>query len=130
MDLVKCTGCKVTKPATGEYFPQNRRKLNKLDSWCRRCHSVYRQEIHRGKYRKIIADEDLRELKRKVKRCLICNAKEALVVDHDHTSQTFRGLLCQQCNLGLGHFRDNSDSLVKAAEYLNKHRAKHERTDK
>ena len=31
-----------------------------------------------------------------------------------------RGLLCQQCNLGLGCFKDNPTILMNAIEYLSK----------
>lgn len=40
-------------------------------------------------------------------------------VDHCHTSGAVRGLLCCDCNLGLGKFKDNAASLAKAIEYLN-----------
>jgi hypothetical protein len=30
-----------------------------------------------------------------------------------------RGLLCRNCNQGLGHFDDNRDSLQQAISYLN-----------
>jgi hypothetical protein len=53
--------------------------------------------------------------------CEICGAtqEERLNVDHDHTTGRFRGLLCRDCNLGLGRFKDNSDLLRKAIDYLN-----------
>ena len=56
--------------------------------------------------------------------CAICNKPETaggrtrLSVDHDHTCGTIRGLLCHNCNTGLGKFMDQEELLLKAAEYL------------
>lgn len=57
-------------------------------------------------------------------RCKICNThqddlKVKLHVDHCHTSNKIRGLLCENCNRGLGMFKDSIDLLDKAKEYLN-----------
>jgi len=56
--------------------------------------------------------------------CAICGGpprgrwKNHLMVDHDHSTQEVRGLLCTWCNLGLGKFQDNPELLEKAAQYL------------
>jgi hypothetical protein len=41
-----------------------------------------------------------------------------LVVDHNHKTGTVRGLLCNSCNVVLGHSGDNAEVLRRAAEYL------------
>jgi len=50
---------------------------------------------------------------------MICGSQEKLVVDHNHNTNKVRGLLCNHCNRGLGHFRDNTETLLKAIDYLN-----------
>jgi hypothetical protein len=42
-------------------------------------------------------------------------------VDHCHISGKVRGVLCQNCNLGLGHFHDTPEKLERAAAYLRLH---------
>ena len=56
--------------------------------------------------------------------CLVCGTDSPMghhkrfVVDHNHTTGEIRGLLCSNCNLGLGCFSDNPNFLLKAAQYL------------
>jgi hypothetical protein len=42
-----------------------------------------------------------------------------LCVDHCHTTKKFRGWLCNNCNIGLGNFKDNQMTLSNAIRYLN-----------
>jgi hypothetical protein len=113
-----CTRCREAKPLTGEYFPPHNRTKSGLDSWCRACRSTYRSEISRGKFRDVISDEELKELKATTTECVICGSTDPLVVDHDHKTGKIRGMLCGHCNRGLGHFRDDPTLLEFAAQYL------------
>ena len=45
-----------------------------------------------------------------------------LVIDHCHSTGEVRGLLCPTCNSGLGHFKDNPEMLISAAQYILKQR--------
>jgi hypothetical protein len=118
MELLTCTRCKSDKPADLINFPPHNKKRNGLDSWCRSCRASYRNEICRGKFRSSISDDQLREIKSDIKECVICGSPNNLVIDHDHATGSVRGVLCNHCNRGLGHFRDDPELLEFAAEYL------------
>ena len=52
-------------------------------------------------------------------RCAICSIDEKvltkkLCLDHCHTTGKIRGLLCDACNKGIGHFKDNPIILQQA----------------
>jgi hypothetical protein len=56
--------------------------------------------------------------------CRICGSGGRMFIDHDHLhchrgcAICIRGMLCSNCNGGLGFFQDRPDLLRKAAEYL------------
>lgn len=59
--------------------------------------------------------------------CAICGRHESmfskvLAVDHDHTTGAIRELLCTGCNQALGLFGENTESMTRAIQYLEKHR--------
>jgi len=66
--------------------------------------------------------------------CAVCGQPETakgrggkippLAVDHSHTANRVRGLLCGNCNRAIGIMKDNPGLLKLAAAYLEKHRPK------
>ena len=64
--------------------------------------------------------------------CAICGSKEhggrsavtSFMIDHCHETNTVRGLLCHSCNIMLGHAKDDSARLRRAADYLDYHNSK------
>lgn len=61
--------------------------------------------------------------------CNICGTKQNKSgrwkdrwhLDHCHATNRLRGMLCGNCNRGLGQFQDNQEIMMKAIEYLKKH---------
>ena len=53
-------------------------------------------------------------------KCNICSKPEdTLCVDHCHKTGKIRGLLCFDCNTGLGKLGDDVQSIQRAIDYLN-----------
>lgn len=55
--------------------------------------------------------------------CAICSGNRSarkcqLAVDHCHDTNVIRGLLCTNCNAGLGYFADSPKLLMAAIQYL------------
>lgn len=67
--------------------------------------------------------------------CAICKqeSKSSLHIDHDHNccpgkkvcGKCVRGLLCSNCNNGLGRFKDSVESLGNAMDYLKTYTLNH-----
>lgn len=54
------------------------------------------------------------------KTCEVCYLPGRIIFDHDHSTGKFRGWICSQCNLALGHVKDNIPVLLLLAKYLKK----------
>jgi len=61
-------------------------------------------------------------------KCSICGKdhtpstkKGRLSVDHDHKTGKIRGLICLNCNAGLGNLKDDIETVSAALEYLIKY---------
>lgn len=57
-------------------------------------------------------------------KCPICQRRSIagitakVVADHDHHTGNIRDFICDSCNTGLGRFKDDTDYLENAIEYL------------
>lgn len=53
--------------------------------------------------------------------CAICKVEKGSHVDHNHVTGKVRGMLCGNCNRGIGCLKDNITFLNNAIEYLRRH---------
>jgi len=58
--------------------------------------------------------------------CVVCRRdfthERRFVVDHCHTTNSIRALLCQGYNIAIGQLQDSPKLLRKAAAYIERHR--------
>ena len=105
-----------------EYRIKNRGKINEYKRKYRAINReaetlANRKGLLRRKYQMSLREyEEL--CKKQDYKCAICLKENMLIVDHDHKTGKVRGLLCADCNKGLGFFKDNSELLEKARVYL------------
>ena len=114
-----CKKCNADKPESDFH-----KRVKSRTGYRRSCKSCLRKQKVVRTYN--ITPEEYDKLYSK-NECCICGNKEQigvygkvkeLAVDHCHTTGKVRGLLCQSCNVGLGAFKDNTDFLQKAINYL------------
>lgn len=102
-----CSSCKRELPLEKFYFQTGARTSTR----CQLCSRCYAYGITALDY------EELLEFQQGV--CGICRKEsQALEIDHDHSTGQVRGLLCRNCNLGLGMFKDDIERLGLAIVYL------------
>jgi hypothetical protein len=112
-----CRICKLDLPLESFHI-DNRQPSNRYDM-CRSCRAHHRRiaRLSKAEYEALLQAQN--------NACAIClrsveETNRSLHVDHDHTTNLVRGLLCAKCNLGLGYFKDNINNLDSAKSYLTK----------
>ena len=108
----QCVYCHVIKPLAD--YPKHRGHKDRLDTRCREC---IRQQSR-------IRREISKTAPPKPEVCDLCGKKpphnKKIVLDHCHKTHTFRGWLCDPCNVGLGNLGDDLEGVLKAVDYLSK----------
>lgn len=115
-----CMACEATYQSSHAATPEGRemRRLAR-SKWNDGNHGyflMYRYGITIDDYERMLDEQG--------GRCAICatdvpgSRNKVWSVDHCHTINKVRGLLCAHCNWGLGHFKDDPDRLRAAASYL------------
>ena len=125
--MKRCPDCHQWKPESD--FPRNKNYKDDGHPSCKPCHNARgkesKQRLYGGsrhyhlmrRYGIGAAEFDaLVALQGGV--CPICGRETPEHVDHDHVTGAVRGILCFNCNGGLGQFRDSTDALRAAAIYL------------
>ncbi len=131
--MKRCNVCKETKELTE--FHKNKTTPDGAAKRCKECSSRLSREYHEAnkekrrfdRYRtKYGVEREHYELmhNRAEGRCELCGTaeedlpKKQLCIDHNHETNEVRGLLCVNCNAGLGGLGDSVERLEKAITYL------------
>lgn len=127
----RCSRCKITKPYS-EFYPRGKY----VTAMCVVCSKEHYEENK----------DYIREMRRKQRlglpvgtygylagfygnKCGICGTTEPMgtgsgsgqfSIDHDHRTGLVRGLLCTNCNVGIGMLQHKTSLLKNAIEYLSR----------
>ena len=130
-----CTRCNETKNLADFYNHKNTK--DKKTSQCKACFKIHEQnwrinnpEKYKESCRKrnlqrdygITQDDYIVMYKKQEGKCACCGKEQkTLVVDHNHTTNAIRELLCPQCNTALGLLKEDINIMQSLIEYTRKH---------
>lgn len=120
----RCYACKLHK---ARYTASDTKAAERSRKWWKKFGSKRKRKLYA---KRAIDKKYLLQRKSFGTHCMICgksaksismsNSTRVLGLDHCHKSGKIRGLLCGNCNVGLGHFKDNIWLLYNAIIYLQK----------
>jgi len=112
------------------------RKRNKAGNFCSLCRAIKAGEFRKNnsdRFKKYcrkskvkraygITPEEITSMLQKQGGCAICGTNNfngrGPSVDHNHTTGEIRGILCTNCNTGIGMFKDNLENMGRAIAYI------------
>lgn len=120
-DTKYCPDCKEVKPLFEFGVSFNGRKSSQ--SFCIECEKKRKREDHIFQTYGISLKDYDKMLEKQGGKCKICGTKTPrgygrFHVDHCHTTNKIRGLLCHYCNTLLGNCKDDIKILASAIQYL------------
>jgi predicted nucleic-acid-binding Zn-ribbon protein len=136
-----CNVCKVAKPFEDFYDGYKAKKQRDVTnkkyphSRCKECDHARVKVYHKNNRAKVTKQQLISHRRREYglteeeynnmvlsqnNMCAICNkpSERTLHIDHDHVTGRVRGLLCSNCNLGIGLLQEDLVVLNRAIEYL------------
>lgn len=128
--MKKCTKCKSFKDL--KFFKNDETRKDGYYPQCYECFLLYHKSPegkltsrrYRLKTRFGITIRQYNEmLQEQNNSCALCKIdqsqlKRNLSVDHCHKTGKIRGLLCMECNTGIGKFKDSIELLEETIKYL------------
>lgn len=116
-----CSKCKMDYPATLDFFYKNSSTRDGFDPWCKKCKRLYDIEYHMRSFYRISKNEYDIMLENQKDCCACCGkpfGSSKIVIHHDHSTGTLRGLLCIPCNVILGLSHENPETLRRILRFI------------
>lgn len=131
-EMKKCLRCQHILPLSE--FHKNAARYDGRQQECKECGKRRKAQeygtqagkarclTHQRKYKYgLTADQVSEMFRRQNGSCALCKKEFGdlrIHIDHDHATGRVRGILHQNCNLLLGHAKDNIETLEMAISYL------------
>jgi hypothetical protein len=108
----------LSAKASGKLKESRRKNRTRFSKYVRNWRLKKEYGITQGQYISMYQEQE--------GRCSICSVyHEKLDIDHDHKTGKVRSLLCHSCNVALGFFGENLETIRSAIRYLEFHEHKH-----
>lgn len=138
--LRKCPHCGIeaTNELELELFRKHKQSKYGRDTICKECHKKSENERYhrlysgtksqkessrRSRAKNVYGTtlENYDKIMNNATHCECCGSTNKLCYDHDHDTMQFRGILCWDCNSGIGKLGDSVEGVRQALVYLVKH---------
>ena len=117
-------GCRACRKAWHEKHPQSESQKQRSRLWGmmkRQSDPEYQRNADLWSYYRLRREEYDAKIIAQRNCCAICGIlMEKPQVDHDHETKQVRDLVCRNCNLGIGHLRDDVSIAESLVAYLRK----------